>query len=113
MAVADNVFPLLCPTQPPKLQQQQSEKQKETRDDMMVRSSHVWEALSDKDQELHTADLLYKLGQSKHAVLSVKHAQKLTGFIDCKRGESEKMVAKQLEEEKSMQEQNNKLNSLL
>ena len=29
----------------------------------MVRSSHVQEALAAKDQELQTADLLYKLGQ--------------------------------------------------
>ena len=82
------------------LQQQQSEKRKKNRDDMMVRSSHVREALVAKDQELRTADLLYKLGQPEDALLSVKRAQELSSFINSKREETEQMMAQQQEEEK-------------
>ena len=76
---------------------------------MMVCFSQVWEAIAKRDQELCTADLFCELGKSEEALLSVKRAQKLTGFIDCKREETEKTLVKQLEEEEKMQEQNNKL----
>jgi len=95
------------------LQHQQSETRKKTQDEMMVRSSHVRELLIYKDQELRTAELLLKVGQSENALRSMERAQKLTIFIDCKRKETEELMAKQPEEEKKMQVQNNKLNTLL
>ena len=82
------------------LQQQQSKKRKKNRDDMMVRSSHIREALVSKDQELRTADLLCKLGQSEKALLSLERAQQLSSFIDRKREETEQMMAQQQEEKK-------------
>ena len=42
---------------------------------MIVRSSHVREALVAKDQELRTGDLLYKLGQPENVLLSVERVQ--------------------------------------
>ena len=82
------------------LQQQQSEIRKKNRDEMMVRSSHVREALVAKDQELRTADLFYKLGQPENALLAVQRAQQLSSFIDSKREETEQKMAQQQEEEK-------------
>ena len=61
---------------------------------MMVHSSHVREALVAKDQEVRTADLLYKLGQPENTLLSVERAQKLTCFIDSKNEETKMMVTK-------------------
>ena len=82
------------------LQQQQSEKRKKTRDEMMVRSTQVREALAAKDQELRTADLFVKLGQPDKALPSMERAQQLSSFIDSKREETEQMMAQQQEDEK-------------